>query len=369
MPTKSQAGIHLCESVVASELTNRLASLGLSSYIATTRLPTGGGTAFELNDASASELAPDADALPLSARLGLDPAGNTDDLEREILLSLMLCPICFEYQNYAELASAVNVRKNIVASARKTVLAFDTTWAAERPDDWWTFSDDSGFTVLPGKPLIEALRKATQPEVSGKRYAFSCYRATEYVILLGLAEELQRSNPQLLARLQRQWETRAIKSGAFHAMFLVEYGSMATPLPLRHYVPGDRLWFRNPDNRSSDIDGYEGSWVFYLGNGQFSNFWKPGQPYTLDSKCLAIYHWRNGSCQDRDGNLRMDEALVDEHVQASLNNPDEVRAILGQMVRWRDPQGVYAAGGCIDTSREYPRSVYPGATEFMLPDA
>ena len=368
MPKASQAGIQLRDPGAASDLADRLASLGLSSHVATRTLPAGGFT-FKLNNASAGELAPDADTLQLSARLGLDPAGNTDDLEREILLSLMLSPIRFEYHNYAELASAVNVRKNIVAAARKTVLAFDTTWAAERPEDCWTFADGRGFTVLPGKPLIEALRKATQPEVSGKLYAFSCYRATEYVILLGLAQELEKSNPQLLARLQRQWETRAIKSGAFHAMFLVEYGSQAAPLPLRHYVPGDRLWFRNPDNRSSDIDGYEGSWVFYLGNGLFSNFWKSDQPYTLTSKCLEIYHWRNGVFDGPDGELRMDEALVDERVQASLQNSGEVLEILGQMMRWRDPQGVYVAGGCIDTSREYPRSIYPGVNEFPLPDA
>ena len=369
MPIASPAGIHLRNSGIASDLADRLTSLGLSAHIDTTSLPGGRGTVFALNEAAAKELAPDADTLQLCAKLGFDPTGSADDLEREILLALMLSPIRFEYQNYAELASAVNVRKNIVAAARKTVLAFDTTWAAERPEDCWTFSDGKGFTVLPGKPLIEALRKATQPEVSGKLYAFSCYRATEYVILLGLAEELERSNPHLLARLQRQWETRAIKSGAFHAMFLVEYGSLAAPLPLRHYVPGDRLWFRNPDNRSSDIDGYEGSWVFYLGNGLFSNFWKMGQAYTLSSKCLEIYHWRNGVHGAPDGSLRMDEALVDERVQASLKNPDEVQEILGQMMRWREPQGVYVAGGCIDTSREYPRSIHPGASEFPLPDA
>jgi hypothetical protein len=369
MPTSSPAGIHLRNSAAAGDLIARLASLGLSSHIATSRLPVDGGTAFGLNASSASAMAPGADTLQLSLRLGLDPVGNPDDLEREIFLSLMLSPIAFAYQDYDELASAVNVRKNIVACGHKTLLAFDTTSAAERPSDCWTFSEDRGFTVLPGKPLIDALRKATQPELSGKRYAFSCYRATEYVILLGLAEELQASNPQLLARLQRQWETRAIKSGAFHAMFLIEYGSAAAPLPLRHYVPGDRMWFRNPDDRSSDIDGFEGSWVFYLGKGLFTNFWKPGLPYTLDSKCLEIYHWRHGACQDSDGSLRMDEALVDERVQASLSNPDEVRDILERMIRWRDPQGVYAAGGCIDTSREYPRSIYPGASEFPLPDA
>ena len=34
---------------------------------------------------------------------------------------------------------------------------------------------------------IDALIKATQPEVSGRLYSFSCYRATEYVMLRALA--------------------------------------------------------------------------------------------------------------------------------------------------------------------------------------
>lgn len=350
-------------------LTDRLEALGLARHIERTVLPGKRGSVFRVDARAAREWAPDFDAHSLSAELALDPASDADDLEREILLALMLSPVRFDYRNYAELACAVNVRRNIVRCGRKTVLAFDTTMAAERPSDCWTFSDVKGFTLTPGKPLIEALRKATQPAISGRLYAFSCYRATEYLILLAIAEELERCNPALLGRLQRQWETRAIKSAAFHETFLVEYGSMEDPLPARHYVPGDRLWFRNPDDRSSDVDGFEGSWVFYLGKGEFTNFWKADQPYTLASKCLEIYHWRNGVRRNESGELWMDEAIVDEHVQASLRDPDAVQAILAQMMRLRDPKGVYLTGGCIDTSREYPRSICPGGSELQLPDA
>ena len=82
-------------------------------------------------------------------------------------------------------------------------------------------------------------------------------------------------------------------SGRFHDTFLHEYGSLAEPLPQRFYVPGDRLWFRNPDSASSDVEGYEGSWVFYLGGGLFNNFWERDQPFTLTSKCVEIHHWQH----------------------------------------------------------------------------
>ena len=212
---------------------------------------------------------------------------------------MMTSPVAFAHPTYESLASAIQVRQNIAEAAGKTELAFDTSNAAKRPEGYWTYSEEDGFTLLPGKSLIAALRKATQPEVSGRCYDFSCYRASEYVILLGIAEELQAHNPALLARLQRQWEISAIQSGAFHDTFLIEYGSMESPLPPRFYVPGDRLWFRNPDDHSSDAEGYEGSWVIYLGNGLFSNFWARHQPYTLTSKCVEIYHWRHGTYTDR----------------------------------------------------------------------
>jgi hypothetical protein len=139
-------------------------------------------------------------------------------------------------------------------------------------------------------------------------------------------------------------------------------------LPPKYHVPGDRLWFRNPDERSSDVTGYEGSWVMYLGNGLFSNFWKCGKPYTLPGKCIEIYHWRSGVYRDANGELQMDEAVVEEHVNATLRDPSEVERILARMMRLRDPKGVYADGGCIDTSREYPRWVCPGSSDILQPE-
>src|SRR5690606_9265125 len=143
----------------------------------------------------------------------------------------------------------------------------------------------------------------TQPQASGKLYAFSCYRATEYVTLLRLAEELRDAHPALYARLQRPRETRAGMPRQFHEVPLRVDGSLEQPLPPRYYVPGDRLWFRNPDAHSSNVEGYEGSWLFYLGGGLFNNFWKRDQPYTLTAKCVEIYHWRDGARHDARGRL------------------------------------------------------------------
>ena len=343
--------------------------LGLADYISMSDATNEGNQYFrvKLRDELARKWSPDHDTAQLSLTLNLDTLNNTLDLEREILLAMLLSPSPFRFPSYAEFISAVRIRKYMVLAARKTALDFHTT-EAERPEAYWTYHEDTSFTILPGKSLITALQKATQPEESGKHYSFSCYRATEYVILLGLAQEMYNCNPDLYAKLQAQWERKAIKSGKFHEIFMIEYGSMAKPLPPKYYVPGDRLWFRNPDKDSSEIIGYEGSWVFYLGDGLFTNFWKANAHYTLTSKCVEIYHWRNATSRDQAGKLIMNENIIEELASATMKNPDEISRILKEMMKYRVPLGTYENGGCIDTTREYPRYVCPGTSDIVLPN-
>jgi hypothetical protein len=325
-----------------------------------------GACRFVLLPETASRWLPDHDTTGLAKLLNLDTHQRPDDLEKEILVALLASPVLIEFPSVEELTAHIHIRRNIVTSARKTELNFDTA-AAERPDDCWCYDDERGFTVKPGCPLIHALKKATQPELSGHLYSFSCYRATEYVILLAIAKELAVCNPGLLDRLQVQCERRVIRSGQFHDVFLHEYGSQESPYPTHYYVPGDRVWFRNPDASSSDVVGFEGSWVLYLGEGLFTNFWKHNRPYTLADKCLEIYHWRNGTVRDSAGELAMDEAIVEKRVAESLNDPGDIARIMECMMRCRDPKDVYEKGGCIDTTREGPRWVCPGTADLVLP--
>lgn len=343
--------------------------LGLADAVTLSCIRRGETAALSMTLAPAFQArhAPGHDTTGIAASLGLRPEHDSGDLEREILLAILASPVAFPLPEAAELASAGRIRRHIVQAARRTALAFDTE-QAERPQDDWVYDEQRGFTVLPGRPLVEALRKATQPDESGRLYSFSCYRATEYVTVLGIAQELQACNPELAARLQRQWETRAVMSGLFHDTFLREYGSLQDPLPPRYYVPGDRLWFRNPDEHSSNVEGYEGSWVFYLGSGLFNNFWKRDQPYTLAGKCVEIYHWRHGARRNEAGKLIIDESIVEARVHATMADPQATARVLERMVRIRDPQGIYAEGGCIDATRECARWVGPGHTDIVLPD-
>jgi len=327
----------------------------------------GGFTSLILQAEPQARWAPAFDTLQLAANLQLDTTASTTDLTREIVVAMLMGPVAFEFPSIDECLSAVRIRINTVLAARKTMLDFQTS-EAERPQDCWTYDEDYGFTIRPGASLTDALTKATQPDISGALYSFSCYRASEYVILLAIAQELEHCNPALYAQLQTLWSTRPIKSGKFHDVFLREQGSMEAPLPPRYFVPGDRTWFRNPDEASADASGFEGSWVMYLGSGLFSNFWKRNAAFSLVDKCLEIYHWRNGLYFDAEGEQRIDEAKVATLVAATRQNADEVARIVAIMERYREPRGVYTnAGGCIDTTREFARWVHPGTTDLLLP--
>jgi hypothetical protein len=288
------------------------------------------------------------------------------DLDQEIIVGLLASPVRIEFPSFSELQSSIRIRRYIAQAGARTALAFDTD-AAERPTDAWAYDEERGFTVLPGVSVIEALRQATQPDITGQLYSFSCYRATEYVMTLGIAQELEHCNPELFADLQAQCENQVIRSGQFHDVFLREYGTQDHPLPTHYYVPGDRVWFRNPDEHSSDVMGFEGSWVLYLGGGLFSNFWKRNRPFSIEDKCLEIFHWRHGVSTRDNGTLTMDEGRVERLVALSRANPHELQAILTEMMQPRAAKGVYGQGGCIDTTRESPRWVCPGTADLVMP--
>ena len=127
---------------------------------------------------------------------------------------MLASPMATPFPNFEELESAIALRSCIVDAARRTSVAFDTE-QAERPEEYFEYHKGSGFCLRPGKSLIDALLRATQPDVSGTRYSFSCYRATEYILLLAIATGLRQRNPHMLERLESLWQRRAIMSNEF----------------------------------------------------------------------------------------------------------------------------------------------------------
>lgn len=112
--------------------------------------------ALRLDAQQARQWAPDLDTLGLAATMQLDSIAHLEDLTREIVVSMLMGPIAFEFPSVDELVSAVRIRINIVQAARKTTLAFHTS-EAERPADFWRYDEDWGFVIRPGVSLCQAL--------------------------------------------------------------------------------------------------------------------------------------------------------------------------------------------------------------------
>jgi hypothetical protein len=249
------------------------------------------------------------------------------------------------------------MRCTVVKVASRTELNFDTD-SITRPQAYWIYTKENGFLLRQGVSLAEGLERALCPDVSGYTYAFSCQRASEYLMLYAVVCELLKVNKLALHATEEQWRKRALTGDDFLFRFLEERGTPDDPMPMRYYIPGDRIWFKNPDDRSSDIIGFEGSWVIYLGAGRFCNLWDRHRPYTLEEKCLEIYYWSQCVEVSPAGVLMMNEAVVKERVQLALDDPVIKNPILKKMMVYRDPTGVYADGGCIDLSRDSFSSVH-----------
>jgi hypothetical protein len=59
--------------------------------------------------------------------------------------------------------------------------------------------------------------------------------------------------------------------------------------------------------------------------------------------------------------------VVEARMRATMGDPIELARVLERMARLRDGRGVYAQGGCIDVSREFPRCVCPQTAGIVLP--
>ena len=296
-------------------------------------------------------LCPDFDTANITTFLRTHQPQKDPALMSEIILAMALSPNVVYFDSVQELKSNLRMRCTVVNAASRTELNFDTS-SITRPQAYWIYTKENGFLLRQGVSLADGLERALCPDVSGYTYAFSCQRASEYLILYAVVCELHRVNKTGLNDVEQQWRKRALTGDDFLFRFLGERGTRENPMPMRYYIPGDRIWFKNPDDHSSDIEGFEGSWVIYLGGGRFCNLWDCRSPYTLEEKCLEIYYWSQCVEVSPAGVPWMNEAVVKERVQLALDDPAIKKPILQKMMVYRDPTGVYADGGCIDLSRD-----------------
>ena len=122
---------------------DRAMKLGIEAFMETSVVCDGEFIRFGMRPELRNQLMPDGDTSQLCERLQIKPLLRDTDLEREVLLAMLLSPVTFEYPNYSEFAASVRIRQNIVKASRSTALSFHTS-KIERPEDYWTYSEENG---------------------------------------------------------------------------------------------------------------------------------------------------------------------------------------------------------------------------------
>lgn len=285
-------------------------------------------------------------------------------LEEEIVLSMIRSPVNYSFPSHNEFFASIRIRRNAAQAARKTQLTFETE-AALRPKEFWTYVEDNGFILNTNKNIIEALTKTIHP-TGDQLFSFACSRACEHVMLLALTQELERTNPELLRNIETLWQKKALLNTDFDNAFMQEHGSFNKPLPICFFVPGDRVWFCNPHEYSTNVTGFEGSWVIYLGGGSFSNFWNFNDPTSYEQKCLEMFHWRHGVEINQEGEYWMNEPYVAEQVKKSSQDQEARQKIITQMMKQYDEQSYYKNGGFVPPTRESIRLVCQQTSNILI---
>lgn len=364
-----QGGILFCVnseidfSSICQHLEKYLKGLNISSFLVCNKFNFNNDFYINIKPSDVlSSATPEFNTLNIHKLLG-NNISEKNFLLSEIILSMSCCPISYLFLSFDQFKVSVLFRSNTASAAKKTRIAFDTE-SAERPFKFWNYSDDYGFLLNDNVCLDEALTATIHPPLEGQHFTFACLRACEYVLLLSLALTLKEVNPKLLLDVEDLWRKKALMSTDFNNAFLCEHGSYDRPLPVKFYVPGDRVWFRNPDEYSSNVTGFEGSWVIYLGSGFFCNFWDHTKPTPLDLKCIEVYHWRHGAQLNSDGELFMNEPHVATCVKSTLINLELKNEIVSKMMNIRFPSGIYADGGFVDASRDQFRAI----DKFIISD-
>jgi len=336
------SGVSFTNKKDSHEFLMLLTKLGIDDYVVRVN------NNFVIKSYFAKLLMPDYNTLDLRKKMKLYNITNNitkddDDynLTVEILLCLLNAPVLFRFDSFDDFIDMIDSRKIIVKYGYFTHVKFDTGKDIKVNVDYFQYNDKD-VILLENKSLLEGIKKSIIPK--DKLYNYSCQRITEFLLLLGLLEV--NKNKPICKQIESIWRRKAIKSELFQDTFLYEYGTKENPIPMKYYIPGDRIWLKNPDDKSSDIVGYEGTWVVYLNDGLFCDFWKDGgdvsHQHTLEDIIITIYNWRH-SIVKKDS---IDDKFVQQLNKNINNNPDIKNNIIKSMYKY------YADGGCMDKTRD-----------------
>lgn len=160
------------------------------------------------------------------------PSGS---VERMIIQRMIEDPAVYSYQSIGELSFEVNLRKNIIQSARamnQSQVRFESFANSRCNPQYWQLTSNGGFILRPGVKPSDAIQDIYK---NSSQYAFEC--ATAMVIIY------------YHAVLNSMGE--ALFNHYFQNIYLYSWHADSDlglkPIHIPHYLPGDVIYFENPD--------------------------------------------------------------------------------------------------------------------------
>jgi protein-glutamine gamma-glutamyltransferase len=177
-------------------------------------------------------------------------------LQRTILERIAASPITYQYPSLSVLRFEIKLRSNIVSAAKKlnNSGADFTTFKKSRCNPaYWILTEEGGFQLREGAEPARAINDIFE---NGSRYGFECATAIVIVYYKALLDSVGRRT--------------------FNEMFpsiLLFDGTYDEKLRLREfseteYLPGDVLYFKNPDYNPKTPE-WQGENVVLLENNRY----------------------------------------------------------------------------------------------------
>lgn len=180
---------------------------------------------------------------------------HTPQARRSILHSIALRPAA-SYPNAATLQFELRVREHTVAAARalnESGAAFSTFDTTRGNPDYWNVAPNGALLLRPGRKPSEALRDIF---ANGPMYGFECATAIVIVFYKAVLESIGDQAYDLLFA----------NTMLFH--WNVDRDLGLTTVPTNRFIPGDALYFDNPDV-DPDSPQWQGENVIAMGGGLY----------------------------------------------------------------------------------------------------
>jgi protein-glutamine gamma-glutamyltransferase len=182
-----------------------------------------------------------------------------DGIERSILNKMASGGDTYEYDTVDELKFELRMRREIIRAAKeldRSGLAFEVFRDSRVNPDYWIRRGDGGFELKRGVKPSAAIRDIFQ---NGSEYGTECATAIPIVYYKALLEIFPEDDFNRLF-------------GGIHLMnwhrMSPELRSAGMMRPARDRLPGDRLYFANPDVDPRTPE-WQGENVIDLGDGRY----------------------------------------------------------------------------------------------------